>query len=140
RPPLGHFAPSGRGAERSQTMRENDYMPGGLDYEPAVSRALDRLNAFFERHSDTIAILGSIGTSLYRRDMASAPSAARATLGAALALAEKLPAPGNVELAEVARGAFTSSLRFTSAVAGVIVTAIAILSAVMASAQARACP
>jgi hypothetical protein len=35
-------------------MRENDHMPDGLDYEPAVCRALERLTAFFERHSDTI--------------------------------------------------------------------------------------
>lgn len=54
-----------------------------------------------------MALLGSIGTAVYRHEMpASAPDAARETLGGALAVADRVPG-----LATVAREAFTSGMQ-----------------------------
>jgi DHA2 family multidrug resistance protein-like MFS transporter len=81
-----------------------------------------------------IAILGSIGTAIYRRELAeklpptipnAAEDAARDTIGAALAVAETLPNPLAAELTRCAREAFTASLQFTSAVAAAITIATA---------------
>ncbi len=76
-----------------------------------------------------IAVLGSIGTAVYRSEMTSAaPSgippdaieAARDTLGAALAVAEQLPGRLGAGLADTAREAFAMSLQITSAIAAVL--------------------
>lgn len=99
-----------------------------------------------------IAILGCIGTAVYRSEMArSVPAgiraesmdAARGTLGAALAVAEKLPQAAGAELAEAARAAFVSSLRLTSAIAAIIVTVISIVTVLLlrrAGASSAAAP
>lgn len=83
-----------------------------------------------------IAILGSIGTAVYRTEVtdslppdvpASAADAARDTLGGAVAIAQTLPDAIGTALVEVARIAFIDALHFVAAVAavGAILTAIA---------------
>ena len=82
-----------------------------------------------------IAILGSIGTAVYRTEVAAslppdvpaaAADAARDTLGGALAIAQTLPDAVGTALVEVARIAFIDALHFVAAVAavGAILTAI----------------
>jgi MFS transporter, DHA2 family, multidrug resistance protein len=83
-----------------------------------------------------IAILGSIGTAVYRAEVAdsvpsgipaSAADAARDTLGGALAIAETLPGAVGDALVAAAQTAFVDALHFVAAVAavGAVVTAIA---------------
>jgi DHA2 family multidrug resistance protein-like MFS transporter len=83
-----------------------------------------------------IAILGSIGTGVYRTIMADATpaglapdaaSAASGTLGGALAVAEGLPARLRVELIEVARGAFSESFVLTAAIGAILALSAAIV-------------
>ena len=82
-----------------------------------------------------IAILGSIGTAVYRSRLGdSAPGiareawdAARGTLGGALAVAETLPAEAGARVVEAARGAFASSLQVAGAIAGAIALGTAIM-------------
>ncbi len=84
-----------------------------------------------------IAILGSIGTAIYRADMATAAldgvppearRAARDTLGGAAAAAAQLPDPIGARLLDTARAAFTHSMQFTV----LTCAAIAVLTAVAA--------
>ncbi|POX52376.1 MFS transporter [Streptomyces sp. Ru71] len=73
-----------------------------------------------------MAVLGSIGTAIYRHDIpASAPDAARETLGGALAVADKVPG-----LATVAREAFTSGMQ-GAAIAGAVLLAGAAVAAAL---------
>lgn len=83
-----------------------------------------------------IAVLGSIGTAVYRSAVvASIPSsvpaevagAARDTLGGALAAAGQLPAAEATRLVEAARDAFTQGLQIAASIGGVVAVAIAIL-------------
>jgi DHA2 family multidrug resistance protein-like MFS transporter len=70
-----------------------------------------------------MAVLGSIGTAIYRHDIpASAPSAAHETLGGALAVAEQLPPRAGDALATAAREAFTSGMQ-GAAIAGALLLA-----------------
>jgi DHA2 family multidrug resistance protein-like MFS transporter len=87
-----------------------------------------------------IAVLGSIGTAVYRGQVAGAlppgisPEAgvaARQTLGGALAVAGQLPGPFEVALVEVARRAFTESLEATAIISAALAVATAILVAVV---------
>jgi MFS transporter, DHA2 family, multidrug resistance protein len=87
-----------------------------------------------------IAVLGSIGTAVYRGTLGQVappgtpPEAweiARDTLGAALMVAERLPGDFGAALAASAREAFASSLQLTSAVAAAIVIVTAILAMLM---------
>ena len=82
-----------------------------------------------------IAILGSVGTAVYRAEVADslpagipaeAADAARDTLGGALAIAETLPADLGAALVAAAQAAFVDALHFVAAVAviGAVVTAI----------------
>ena len=65
-----------------------------------------------------MAVLGSIGTAIYRHDVpASAPDAARETLGGALAVADRVPG-----LATAAREAFTNGMQ-GAAIAGALLLA-----------------
>jgi len=83
-----------------------------------------------------IAILGSVGTAVYRTGVAdalpsgvpaAAANAARDTLGGALAIAETLPDAVGTALVAVARTAFIDAIHFVAAVAtvGAVLTAIA---------------
>jgi DHA2 family multidrug resistance protein-like MFS transporter len=87
-----------------------------------------------------VAIIGSVGTAVYRSDVhdaiaagipASAAEAARDTLGGALAVAEQLPGPLGAELANVARVAFTHGVQVTAATSAGIAAGIAILATIL---------
>jgi DHA2 family multidrug resistance protein-like MFS transporter len=77
-----------------------------------------------------MAILGSIGTAIYRHDIpASAPDAAHDTLGGALAIADRLPGRTGDALATTAREAFTSGLQGAAIAGAVLLAAAALLAA-----------
>jgi DHA2 family multidrug resistance protein-like MFS transporter len=87
-----------------------------------------------------IAVLGSIGTAVYRAQMADtlpagvpdgAAVAARDTLGAAVVVARELPGELQAALLEAARGAFTASLQLTAVVCTVVVLATALVAAAL---------
>lgn len=89
-----------------------------------------------------IAILGSIGTAVYRRSLAlTVPNGvpaevlgeAKSTLGGALAVAEQLPAGVGTALVGAARDAFVSGFELTMA----ICVAISIASAILVMIQLR---
>ena len=97
-----------------------------------------------------IAILGSIGTAVYRSEVADsvppgipaeAADAARDTLGGALAIAESLPGAVGDALVLAAQTAFVDALHFVAAVAvvGAAITAI-IAAGVLWTVPARAEP
>jgi DHA2 family multidrug resistance protein-like MFS transporter len=72
-----------------------------------------------------MAVLGSIGTAIYRHEMpASAPAEARETLGGALATAAHLPGRTGDALATAAREAFTQGMQ-GAAIAGAVILAAA---------------
>lgn len=82
-----------------------------------------------------IAVLGSVGTAVYRGAMAHAiPSGvplaagdvARGTLGGAVAIAEQLPHGVGTELVGVAREAFSRALSLTALISAVVVGATAV--------------
>ena len=82
-----------------------------------------------------IAIFGSIGTAVYRSLMThgvpdgisfEAASAARSTLGAALAVAQQLPNRLGAELLDTARAAFGQAFELTAAISAVVSLATAI--------------
>jgi MFS transporter, DHA2 family, multidrug resistance protein len=86
-----------------------------------------------------IAVLGSVGTTIYRNGVAGglpatvpdeAAHAARDTLGGAISAAAHLPEPAAAALVDVAREAFVAGLQLTSAAAGVIAAGIAVVAAV----------
>ncbi|EPD64650.1 MFS transporter [Streptomyces sp. HGB0020] len=77
-----------------------------------------------------MAILGSIGTAIYRHDIpSSAPDAAHDTLGGALAIADRLPGRTGDALATTAREAFTSGMQGAAIAGAVLLTAAALLAA-----------
>ncbi|MGY5055941.1 MFS transporter [Streptomyces sp. 900105755] len=76
-----------------------------------------------------MAVLGSIGTAVYRHEMpATAPAGARETLGGALATAARLPGPAGESLTRAAREAFTSGMQ-GAAIAGAVLLALAAVGA-----------
>jgi DHA2 family multidrug resistance protein-like MFS transporter len=86
-----------------------------------------------------IAVLGSVGATIYRNGVADglpaavpaeAAHAARDTLGGAISAAGHLPEPAASALVDVARESFVAGLQLTSAAAGVIAAGIAVLAAV----------
>ena len=87
-----------------------------------------------------IAVLGSIGTAVYRSHVAKAipaglpveaTKATLRTLGGAVAVAEHLPDPFSHELLRVAREAFTESFALTAWISAAIAIATAIAAAVL---------
>ena len=87
-----------------------------------------------------IAILGSIGTAVYRAQFvdlvpagvpAGATEAARDTLGAAGAEAERLPADLGAQLLDAAREAFVRGMRASTIVAMVVAVAVAVVALTM---------
>ena len=92
-----------------------------------------------------IALLGSLGTAVYRSEIAnSLPSgipaevvgAAQDTLGGALAVAQTLPEALGAALVAVSQAAFMDALHFVAAVA----TVLAILTAIVAAFTLRGVP
>jgi MFS transporter, DHA2 family, multidrug resistance protein len=87
-----------------------------------------------------IAILGSIGTAIYRSQIAAslppfvpsdAAAAARDTLGGAVGAAAELPGAAGASLVEVARDAFVHGMQVTSGIAAVVAIVIAVVAFVM---------
>jgi len=87
-----------------------------------------------------IAILGSVGTAIYRAAMATAAldgvppearRAARDTLGGASAEAARLAGPAGAQLLETARSAFGQAMRFTALVCAIVSALAAVLVVVM---------
>jgi DHA2 family multidrug resistance protein-like MFS transporter len=76
-----------------------------------------------------IALLGSVGTAVYRAGMAGtgAPAAATDTLAGAIATAASLPADAASMLLDDARGAFADGLHAVAVVAAVILAGVAVL-------------
>ncbi|MGW2616576.1 MFS transporter [Streptomyces sp. NPDC001500] len=74
-----------------------------------------------------MAVLGSIGTAIYRHEMpASAPAEARETLGGALATAAHLPGRTGDALAAAAREAFTHGMQGAAIAGAVVLTGAAV--------------
>ncbi len=82
-----------------------------------------------------IAVLGSIGTAVYRTQMKNlapagltpeATEAARNTLGAAVAAAKELPGQMGAALLDSSREAFTDSMQLVSIICAIITAALAI--------------
>ena len=87
-----------------------------------------------------IAILGTIGTAVYRSRVADAfpegvppdaAEAARDTLGGAVAAADQLPGPLAADLLDAARQAFTQGLQLSAITSAAIVLGMTILTAVL---------
>jgi DHA2 family multidrug resistance protein-like MFS transporter len=87
-----------------------------------------------------IAVLGSVGTAVYRGQMTDAipigtppgaAEAARDTLGGAVAAAADLPAQVGAALLDAARQSFTQGLRATAAVSAALAVAVAVLTAAL---------
>ncbi len=87
-----------------------------------------------------IAILGSIGTAVYRSRMADAvltgvlseaTEAARDTLGGAVAVADRLPGQVGAELLRTAREAFVDALDLTAATSAVLAMTLAVMAAIL---------
>ncbi len=87
-----------------------------------------------------VAALGSIGTAVYRNQVADsipadapleAAEATRDSLAGAAAAADELPAGLGAELLGTAREAFTQALELTAAISAVVVIAMAIVAAVL---------
>jgi DHA2 family multidrug resistance protein-like MFS transporter len=87
-----------------------------------------------------IAVLGSLGTAVYRSAVAESlpagvpptvASAARDTLGGAVAAVEQLPAPLAGAVLAAARGAFIQGMHLTALIGAVGLASIAILTAVI---------
>jgi DHA2 family multidrug resistance protein-like MFS transporter len=87
-----------------------------------------------------IAILGSIGTAVYRHVMVGASPAgvpagvmevARRTLGGAVGVAGPLAAPVRAELLEAARAAFTQAFELTAGICAALALATAIVTVVV---------
>jgi DHA2 family multidrug resistance protein-like MFS transporter len=87
-----------------------------------------------------IAVLGSIGTAVYRTMMAEAvprsvpaeaAEAARGTLGGALATAEQLPPAIGAELVSAARDAFSEGLEVTASIAAMVALATAVMAGIV---------
>ncbi|HWL39096.1 MAG TPA: MFS transporter [Gemmatimonadaceae bacterium] len=83
-----------------------------------------------------IALIGSLGTAVYRRDItralpegmpAEVAEAARDTLGSALALAARLPDQIGTELARLARAAFLHAMETTAITGTAILVGLAIV-------------
>src|SRR6185369_4873559 len=87
-----------------------------------------------------VAILGSLGTAVYRSVMAhalprgldtEAAASARDTIGGALAVAERLSDPLRLELAGVARHAFTQAMDWVLIASATTALTTAIVAAVV---------
>jgi DHA2 family multidrug resistance protein-like MFS transporter len=96
-----------------------------------------------------IAVLGSIGVALYRREIgASLPAdipqaaadAAMDTLGGAVAAAASLPAAQGAALVEVARAAFVQGMVTAALICAVVAVAVAILALVSLRDEISAAP
>lgn len=74
-----------------------------------------------------IAVLGSIGTAVYRGHLTGAPQPVRETLSGAVAAAAHLPGPDGAALLTAARAAFVASLHVAAQVGAVTMLVAAVL-------------
>jgi MFS family permease len=74
-----------------------------------------------------IAILGSIGTAVYRNQVSDAAEAARDTLGGTVAAGKELPDATSDGLLDTAREAFVQGLQVVSLTSAAIVVGMAVL-------------
>jgi len=79
-----------------------------------------------------LALLGTVGTAVYRSDTASslpaeAPASAGDTIGGAVEAAASLPQALAVDILEPAREAFTQAMAIAATVSGVLIVAAAVL-------------
>jgi DHA2 family multidrug resistance protein-like MFS transporter len=83
-----------------------------------------------------LALLGSLGTAIYRGDLGdslpagvppAAEAAARESLAGAVEAAERLPGPVGPEMLDAARDAFTTGLQVTTLISAAIVAAGAVV-------------
>ncbi|MFD5771633.1 MFS transporter [Streptomyces sp. NPDC127049] len=122
------------------TIMGTDMILGAVPPERAgVASAMSETNQEFGTALG-VAVLGSIGTGVYRSDLAEnmpagidgqTAEAARDTLGAALAAAEQLPGDTGAALAAAARSAFTEGLHLNATVSAALIAVAAILVAVL---------
>ncbi|MFD9445722.1 MFS transporter [Streptomyces sp. NPDC060006] len=78
-----------------------------------------------------MALLGSIGTAVYRHEVPdSAPAAAHETLGAALAEAARMPSRAGDALTAAAREAFTSGMQAAAVAGALLLLGAAVLATV----------
>jgi DHA2 family multidrug resistance protein-like MFS transporter len=87
-----------------------------------------------------IAVIGSLGTALYRGELArivspavprAAVEAARSTLGTAVAVAERLPGQAGADLLNAAKLAFVDSVHLSAIICAVVVAVTGVLIAVL---------
>ena len=87
-----------------------------------------------------IAIIGSLGTALYRSDLArtvaptvprEAVDSARSTLGTAFAVSERLAQPAGADLLTAAQSAFTNALHLSGIISAVVIAVTAVLVVVL---------
>lgn len=74
-----------------------------------------------------MAVLGSIGTAVYRHRIGDAPAEAKETLGGALAVAQHLPGRAGDALLTSAREAFTSGMHIAALAGGAVLLGAAAL-------------
>ena len=94
-----------------------------------------------------IAVIGSIGTAVYRRDLADAMPAgvptsisesAQDTLGSAVASAGTLPGALGADLVDAARAAFTNGLQVSAACSAAVAILLAVLAGLLLRPTSRA--
>lgn len=97
-----------------------------------VAAALSETSAEFA-FALGIALLGSLGTAIYRLQLADAPGgdAARESLAGAISVAAGLPAGAQQALLIAADQAFTTSLHVVAATTGVVLLGVALLALTM---------
>lgn len=78
-----------------------------------------------------MAVLGSLGTAVYRSDLAGSEPAVRETLGGAVAAARELGGAAGAEVLAAAREAFVHGMRYAAWGGTVLLLAAAVLAAVL---------
>jgi catechol 2,3-dioxygenase-like lactoylglutathione lyase family enzyme len=94
-----------------------------------------------------VAVIGSIGTAVYRRDLAEAMPAgvptsisetARDTLGGAVASADALPGALGTDLVDAAQAAFTNGLQVAAACSATVAVVLAVVAGLLLRRSSRA--
>ncbi|MFK0257757.1 MFS transporter [Streptomyces sp. NPDC090445] len=78
-----------------------------------------------------MALLGSIGTAVYRADLAGADPAARETLGGAVATAQRLGGPAGERVLALAREAFVHGMAYAALGGAALLLVTAVLAAAL---------
>jgi DHA2 family multidrug resistance protein-like MFS transporter len=127
----------------------NDFIIGNAPPERAgAASALSETSSEFGGALG-IAVLGSIGTAVYRSLVGDrlppglsveVAEAARNTLGGAVAAAREMAGQPGIQLAESARGAFTRAMVVSAALCAIIMIATAVLFAVLMRRQPQESP